>query len=92
MLGFVWLGVMASNVLMPNPVYTYVLNICYLETHFVDNILNETYLNGSKYLYVSLSIQFNISHFFAYRVDLGTMAIKGYSAFPKDPVLQEPYH
>ena len=26
------------------------------------------------------------------RVDLGAMAMKGYSAFPKAPVLLEPHH
>ena len=26
------------------------------------------------------------------RVDLGEMAIKGYSTFPKSPALLEPYH
>ena len=26
------------------------------------------------------------------RVDLGTMAMKGYSAFPKAPALLEPHH
>ena len=29
---------------------------------------------------------------FPVRVDLGVMAIKGYSAFPKAPALLEPHH
>ena len=29
---------------------------------------------------------------FRSRVDLGAMAIKGYSAFPKAPALLEPHH
>ena len=66
-----------------------------------------TKLNGSKYCYVSLTSQLNISHLFIQlnqtvlfdpglslraRVDLGAMAMKGYSTFPKAPALLEPNH
>ena len=70
-----------------------------------------TQLSGSKYCYVSLIIQLNISHLFALslnsetslfnplieayhvltlrvRVDLGAIAMKGYSTFPKFSRLQ----
>ena len=39
---------------MPNPVYTYILEIYHLSTK----------LNGSVYCYVELTIQLNISHLF----------------------------
>ena len=49
--------------LMPNPLYTYILNIYDFKTHFVDNISEWAYaiffgtqLNGFKYCYVTVTI------------------------------------
>ena len=35
--------------LIPNPLYTYILNIYDLQTHFLDNILSESELFGFMY-------------------------------------------
>ena len=49
--------------LMPNALYTYILNIYDLWTYFVDNILKRacalfyTQLNGFKYCYITVTIQ-----------------------------------
>ena len=53
----VWFPGISTTVgyLMPNPIYTYILNSYKL-----------TKLNGFKYCYVSLTIQLNISYLFTY--------------------------
>ena len=49
--------------LMPNLVYTYILDIYMICKH------KSTKLNGSKYCYVSLTIQLNSSHLFIHSVN-----------------------
>ena len=66
-----------NSYLMLNPVSTYILNIWFINTFFRYTQLNDhtvlfltiqlstsTKLNGSKYCYVSLIIQLNITHLF----------------------------
>ena len=76
----VWFGSISTFVgyLMPHPVFTYVLNIWFVNTFFWIHTIkgskssisnnsiwhNSTKLIGSKYCYVSLTIQLNISHLF----------------------------
>ena len=59
--------------LMPNPLYTYILNIYDKWTHFVDNIFKRAWaylfyiqLNGFKYCHVSLTIHLNFCYLFTH--------------------------
>ena len=58
----VWFdGISAIVYLMPNPVFTYILNIW-----FVNTFCRYTKLNCSKYCYVLLMIQLNSNHLSRY--------------------------
>ena len=100
----VWFGFFygISNIvgyLMPILVYTYILNIW-----FVNTFCRYTQLNDQTVLF--LTIQSSIKHLFNHglnikqfylthrkvlplwaRVDLGVISMKGYSTFPKAPVV-----
>ena len=109
----VWLGFMAYQrllgYLMSNLVFTYISNICFLNII----LLIHTVLNDQSLLF--LTIQFSISHWFTLsfkrrtvlfnpliglyqvlplriKVDVGAMSMKGYSTFPKVPILLESHH
>ena len=73
--------------LMSNPVLTCPLNIWSVNT-----FCRYKQLNDQTVLF--LTIQFDPFRCFTIRarVDLGAMAIKGDSAFPKAPALLEPHH
>ena len=64
--------------LMLIPVFTYTLNIWFVDIQLNDQTVlfqnnsvkhNSTKLNGSKYCYVSLTIQLNVSHLFAHSLN-----------------------
>ena len=81
---------------MPNPVYTYILDIDHLYTHFVDNIFctqfkcQSTQFKSQTALYYP-SIRPDQVLPLQARVDLGAIAMNAYSKFPKDQGL-EPHH
>ena len=62
----IWFGLILNGIstnagyLMLNPLYTYILYIYMICKHKL------TKLNGSKYCYVSLTIQLNISQLFTH--------------------------
>ena len=67
--------------LMPNPLYTYILDIYDLKTVFVDNILKQvrvlscTQFNGFKYCYLRKIILFTFNHFFVHSKMVSNIAI-----------------
>ena len=75
--GSVWFDGVSTIVdyLMPNPVFAYILNVWFVNILKIQTVKwSDSYipnnsilkLNGSKYCYLSLTIQLNISHLFAH--------------------------
>ena len=74
--GLIWFGFMIIDYLISNPVFTCISNIWLVNTSCkYTQVNNQTVLyltshfrmnqqNGSKYCYVSLTIQLNITHLF----------------------------
>ena len=93
---------------MPNPVFISILNIRFVNTHCrYTQLKDQTFLfltvqfsikpfvcsqfKCQTVLFDSYIGPFQVLPFQA-RVDLGGMAMKGYSAFPKAPTLLEPHY
>ena len=74
---------------MPFPHYTYILNIYDLQTYLVDNIFKRTWdhfilfihVYDFGYCYLTLTILFNINHFFVLIEVVTSNAIQHYSFY-----------